>query len=126
MEEDTFVLFINYYDQDLYTVVVQDNDSWNQEKYPASSYPDEMKDLLWKISEKRDISFPLIDGYFKSNNIILNKKQIKEFLEDIKINPAEVFKHSDEKVADTQESSFVVTEDGYQIKNILPTDFADY
>ena len=126
MEEDTCMISITYYDQNLYTVAILDNGDWDQEEYPASRYPDEMKNLLAQVAEKWDVSFPLIDEDCKDSRIIINKEQLDEFLADLKIDSTEVFKNKSEKAVDTTESGFMKTEDGYEIKNIFPTDFADY
>ena len=123
IEEDTFVLAISYYDNNLYTITVLSTD-WNQEEHPWSSYPHEMIELFKQVAEKWNVSFPLLEDDFKTSKIIVNKAQLDEFLEDMKMDATKIFKHP-AKAMDTVNSSFIQTDDGYEIKNIFPTDVSD-
>ena len=91
-----------------------------------SGWRQEMVDLLTQVEEKRDIRFPLTSfspEHFKDNSLILPKRQLKDFIEDMKLDAKKFFQEEDMHIAEDDYDTYEKTEDGYEIKDILPTQF---
>lgn len=127
MDEDTCMLITTCYGDDLYSVTVVNNNGRDKDAYPPENhYPDEMYELFHQLQDKWNIKFPLLElypGQFNTNSIVLNKQQLLEFIDDMKLDVNEFFEEGKIVASEYDQDTYEKTEDGYEIKNILPTQF---